>query len=73
MEIDFYNKALITMNNFAIQFNKNSFGLSLVDNIPMGLVLQPNQTTHISVLLSTDGVVCKMDPLNSLQVKYGLV
>jgi AP-1 complex subunit beta-1 len=69
MEIDFFNKALVPMNNFAIQINKNSFGLAIVDNLQIGLVLQASQNTHVSVLLSTNGIVSKMEPLNLLQVR----
>eukprot|EP00095_Tigriopus_kingsejongensis_P007970 maker-scaffold135_size322082-snap-gene-2.12 protein:Tk07970 transcript:maker-scaffold135_size322082-snap-gene-2.12-mRNA-1 annotation:"ap-2 complex subunit beta" len=67
MELTFSNKAMQPMNQFAVQLNKNSFGLIPgqalnVPNIP------PNQTMDMSLPLNTNGPIQKMEPLTNLQV-----
>merc|ERR1719216_60351 len=63
-ENTFFVKA---MQNFALQLNKNSFGLVATQplNIPM---LNAGQTLDVSVPMSTTGPVQKMDPLTNIQV-----
>jgi len=67
MELHVTNKGMQPMSDFGIQFNKNSFGLT-----PSGPLLvpavQPGQTVPTQLILTTQGVVQKMDPLNTLQV-----
>ncbi|XP_039448887.1 AP-1 complex subunit beta-1 isoform X3 [Culex pipiens pallens] len=67
MDMTFTNKAMQAMTNFAIQLNKNSFGL--VPGSPLQVApLQPSQTTEASLQLGITGPVQRMDPLNNLQV-----
>ena len=68
MEMTFSNKAMQPMNNFGIQFNKNSFGLIPAQQINVPNV-PPNQNVEISVPLSTQGPVQRMEPLTNLQVR----
>jgi len=68
MEMTLSNKAMQPLTNFAVQFNKNSFGLipAVALNIPAPIA--PNGSTDISLPLNTIGPVMKMDPLTNLQV-----
>ncbi|XP_058850746.1 AP-1 complex subunit beta-1 isoform X1 [Acipenser ruthenus] len=68
MDVTFTNKAMQIMTDFAIQFNRNSFGLSPAAPLQLATPLSPNQTIEVSLPLSTVGPVMKMDPLNNLQV-----
>ncbi|XP_029707555.2 AP-1 complex subunit beta-1 isoform X1 [Aedes albopictus] len=67
MDMTFTNKAMQAMTGFAIQLNKNSFGL--VPAAPLQVApLQPSQSTEASLSLGTTGPVQRMEPLNNLQV-----
>ncbi|XP_060533986.1 AP-1 complex subunit beta-1 [Cylas formicarius] len=67
MELTLTNKAMQAMTGFAIQFNKNSFGLTPA--APMSVTaLQPGQSFEYSLPLATNGPVQKMEPLTTLQV-----
>lgn len=66
--MNFINKALQDMTNFAIEFNKNSFGVILSTPLAIRTPLMPNQTTDVSLALNTLGSVMKMEPLNNLHV-----
>uniref|UniRef100_A0A4W5NIJ1 AP complex subunit beta n=1 Tax=Hucho hucho TaxID=62062 RepID=A0A4W5NIJ1_9TELE len=68
MELILTNKAMSVMTDFAIQFNRNSFGLAPAGPLQVLTPLGPNQTIEVSLPLSTVGPVMKMDPLNNLQV-----
>ncbi|XP_037734991.1 AP-1 complex subunit beta-1 isoform X3 [Chelonia mydas] len=68
MDLLLTNKALQVMSDFAIQFNRNSFGLAPAAPLQIHAPLAPNQTVEISLPLNTVGSVMKMDPLNNLQV-----
>ncbi|KAF3827693.1 hypothetical protein GH733_000928 [Mirounga leonina] len=68
MEMNFTNKALQHMKDFAIQFNKNSFGVSPSTPLAIHTLLMPNQSIDVSLPLNTLGPVMKMEPLNNLQV-----
>lgn len=68
MELDFTNKALQVMNDFALQINRNSFGLTPVQPLKLTSPLLPNQATSVQLALNTTGPVLKMDPLMNLQV-----
>ncbi|XP_030073371.1 AP-1 complex subunit beta-1 isoform X2 [Microcaecilia unicolor] len=68
MDLLLTNKALQVMSDFAIQFNRNSFGLAPAAPLQIHAPLAPNQTVDVSLPLSTVGSVMKMDPLNNLQV-----
>lgn len=68
MDMTFTNKAMQAMSAFAIQLNKNSFGL--VPSAPLQVgALQPAQTIEASLILGTTGPVQRMEPLNNLQVQ----
>uniref|UniRef100_K7GE68 AP complex subunit beta n=1 Tax=Pelodiscus sinensis TaxID=13735 RepID=K7GE68_PELSI len=68
MDLLLTNKALQVMSDFAIQFNRNSFGLAPAAPLQIHAPLAPNQTVEISLPLNTVGSVMKMEPLNNLQV-----
>uniref|UniRef100_A0A8C4QHQ4 AP complex subunit beta n=1 Tax=Eptatretus burgeri TaxID=7764 RepID=A0A8C4QHQ4_EPTBU len=68
LELLLSNKALQAMADFAIQFNKNSFGLVPASPLQVHAPLMPNQSIEFSIPLNTLGPVMKMDPLNNLQV-----
>uniref|UniRef100_A0A8D3BYY7 AP complex subunit beta n=1 Tax=Scophthalmus maximus TaxID=52904 RepID=A0A8D3BYY7_SCOMX len=68
MDMTFTNKALQHMTDFAVQFNKNSFGVIPTSPLPVHTPLMPSQSIEVSLPLNTIGPVMKMDPLNNLQV-----
>ncbi|XP_059910766.1 AP-1 complex subunit beta-1 isoform X2 [Gadus macrocephalus] len=68
MEMTLTNKAMSVMTDFAIQFNRNSFGLAPAGPLQVPTPLSPNQTIDVSLPLNTGGPVMKMEPLNNLQV-----
>ena len=67
MELTLENKAMQAMNTFAVQLNKNSFGLAPQQqvNVP---ILNAGQTLDVSLPMTTTGPVQKMDPLTNIQV-----
>lgn len=67
MDMTLTNKAMQALTGFAIQLNKNSFGLSPAAPLQVA-PLQPSQTTEASLILSSVGTVQRMEPLNNLQV-----
>merc|ERR1719384_2539026 len=67
MELTFENKAMQAMQNFALQLNKNSFGLSPSQALSVP-TLNAGQTLDVSVPMTTTGPVQKMDPLTNVQV-----
>lgn len=69
MDMLFTNKAMQAMAGFAIQLNKNSFGLLPSAPLQVG-ALQPSQTIEASLILNTTGPVQRMEPLNNLQVNF---
>lgn len=67
MDMTFTNKAMQPMSGFAIQLNKNSFGL--IPAAPLQAPqLPPNQSCIVSMPLGTHGPVQRMEPLNNLQI-----
>ncbi|XP_034728844.1 AP-1 complex subunit beta-1 isoform X2 [Etheostoma cragini] len=68
MEMTLTNKAMSVMTDFAIQFNRNSFGLAPAGPLQVLSPLSPNQSIEAVLPLSTVGPVMKMEPLNNLQV-----
>uniref|UniRef100_A0A3Q4MJI5 AP complex subunit beta n=2 Tax=Neolamprologus brichardi TaxID=32507 RepID=A0A3Q4MJI5_NEOBR len=68
MEMTLTNKAMSVMTDFAIQFNRNSFGLAPAGPLQVLTPLSPNQTIEVTLPLNTVGPVMKMEPLNNLQV-----
>ncbi|KAK0176080.1 hypothetical protein PV328_000250 [Microctonus aethiopoides] len=61
-------KAMQPMGGFAIQLNKNSFGLTPAAPLQVPAPLGPGVSVKVSIILSTTGAVQRMDPLNNLQV-----
>lgn len=68
MDMTFSNKAMQAMTGFAVQFNKNSFGLTPAQPLQVQAPLQPNFPADVSLQLATNGPVQKMEPLTNLQV-----
>lgn len=68
MDMTFTNKAMQPMGGFAIQLNKNSFGLTPSSPLQVPAPLNPGASMEANVILSTAGAVQRMDPLNNLQV-----
>lgn len=67
MDMTFTNKAMQAMSGFAIQLNKNSFGI--IPAAPLQVTpLQPSQSVEASLQLGITGPVQRMEPLNNLQV-----
>lgn len=67
MDMTFTNKAMQAMSGFAIQLNKNSFGL--VPGAPLQVApLPPQQSTETSLQLNHTGPVQRMEPINNLQI-----
>ncbi|KNC81104.1 hypothetical protein SARC_06553 [Sphaeroforma arctica JP610] len=68
IELSFTNKAMKPMQDFAIQFNKNTFGIAPETPLNMPGALMPNQTREATVPLTTIGPVAKSDPITQLQI-----
>lgn len=68
MDMTVSNKAMQAMGPFAIQFNKNSFGLIPASPLNIPSPLLPNTNADTSLPIVTNGPVQRMDPLNNLQV-----
>ncbi len=68
MEMDFTNKALQPISDFALQLNRNSFGLTPAQPLHVQTPLFPNQNASAQLILNTNGAIMKMDPLTNLQV-----
>jgi len=68
MDMTFTNRAMQPMMQFAIQLNKNSFGL--VPAAPLSVVspLVAGQSYDTSLTLNVGGAVQRMEPLTNLQV-----
>lgn len=67
MDMTFTNKAMQAMSQFAIQLNKNTFGL--VPGAPLQVPsLPPGQSAEVSLKLNTNGPVLRMEPINNLQI-----
>ncbi|XP_032673587.1 AP-1 complex subunit beta-1 isoform X2 [Odontomachus brunneus] len=68
MDMTFTNKAMQPMGGFAIQLNKNSFGLTPAAPLQVAAPLSPGASIETNIILSTAGAVQRMEPLNNLQV-----
>jgi len=68
LELTFTNRAMQALQGFALQFNKNSFGLIPAQVLNVANPLLPNQSINVSLPLNTSGPVQRMDPLTKLQV-----
>ncbi|KJH52534.1 adaptin region [Dictyocaulus viviparus] len=70
MEITITNKAMQPLSGFAIQFNRNSFGLMPAEPLKVPSPLMPGQTVNVTMKCDTTGGVQKMEPLTNLQVTF---
>lgn len=68
MDLTLQNKAMQPMSNFAIQLNKNSFGVTPASMAINVANLVPSMTSEVSVQLNTNGPIQRMEPLTNLQV-----
>uniref|UniRef100_A0A8D8UH77 AP complex subunit beta n=1 Tax=Cacopsylla melanoneura TaxID=428564 RepID=A0A8D8UH77_9HEMI len=68
MELTFTNKSMAPMANFAIQVNKNSFGLTPARPLSVMSPLLPSLNVESSLPMATSGAVQRMEPLTNLQV-----
>ncbi|XP_024084652.1 AP-1 complex subunit beta-1 isoform X3 [Cimex lectularius] len=68
MDMTFTNKAMQPMTGFAIQLNKNSFGVTPARALQVVNPLPPGVSHETSLLLSTTGAIQRMEPLTNLQV-----
>ncbi|KAI0208782.1 AP-1 complex subunit beta-1 [Lamellibrachia satsuma] len=68
IELSLTNHAMQAMSGFAIQLNKNSFGLLPSQPLNVPAPLLPNQSINVALPLATNGPVQKMEPLTNLQV-----
>lgn len=68
MDMTFSNKAMQAMTGFAIQLNKNSFGLAPSAPLSISGPLQPGQSLETGLPMNTSGIMHKMEPLMTLQV-----
>ncbi|XP_063388957.1 AP-1 complex subunit beta-1 [Cydia fagiglandana] len=67
LEMTFTNKAMQAMSGFAIQLNKNSFGVFPAGSLAVG-ALAAGASAEAPLPLATTGPVQRMEPLNNLQV-----
>ncbi|KAI9505782.1 adaptin N terminal region-domain-containing protein [Coemansia spiralis] len=67
MEMSFVNKSGIAISDFAIQFNKNTYGLMPGAPLSIGTVL-PMNSVEVSLPLVTAGPTMLMQPLNNIQI-----
>uniref|UniRef100_A0A5S6Q4W4 AP-1 complex subunit beta-1 n=1 Tax=Trichuris muris TaxID=70415 RepID=A0A5S6Q4W4_TRIMR len=72
MDLTITNRAMQPMSGFAIQFNKNSFGLTPAEPLDVRLPVQPGHNYDVRLKLATTGPVQKMDNLLELQVTLKL-
>jgi len=68
MEMTLTNRAMQPMMQFAVQLNKNSFGLVPAAPLQVVAPLAPNQSYEAVMQLNPTGPVQRMDPLTNLQV-----
>jgi len=68
MEMTFMNSSGAPLTDFAIQFNKNSFGLAPASPLKVNSPLLPGQRADTVLPLNFSGQKMKMSPLNALQV-----
>ncbi|KAH9248796.1 hypothetical protein BASA81_013542 [Batrachochytrium salamandrivorans] len=67
-EMTFTNKALQTLTDFAIIFNKNSFGLTPAQPLDIRNPLLPDQSVEVNLQLKIEGLPVLSTPVNNLQV-----
>ncbi|XP_063677256.1 AP-1 complex subunit beta-1-like isoform X3 [Bolinopsis microptera] len=68
IDLTFANKTMMAMSGFAIQLNKNSFGLSPGAPLAVNSPVLPGVSATTSLSIVTTGPVMKMDPLLKVQM-----
>lgn len=68
MELTVTNRAMQPMGSFAIQFNKNSFGLTPAATLIVPTPLSGGKGVATSLPINTNGTVQKSTPITNLQV-----
>ncbi|KAJ2884975.1 hypothetical protein H4R27_001702 [Coemansia aciculifera] len=67
MEMSFVNKSGMTIGDFAIQFNKNTYGITPSGSLNAGTVM-PMSSVEVSLPLVTGGPTMVMQPLTNIQI-----
>ena len=57
MDMTLNNKAMQPMSDFAVQFNKNSFGITPTAPLNVPAPLLPNTSTDVSLSLGINGPI----------------
>lgn len=68
LEMTLTNRAMQPMTGFALQLNKNSFGVTPAQPLHVAMPLQPNCSQDVTVPLKTSGPTQKMNPIANQQV-----
>jgi len=68
MDITLTNKSMMPMSTFAIQFNKNSFGLVPAGPLTVPGPVFPGASATVNLQLNNSGPVMKVDPLLKIQM-----
>ncbi|KAJ2633659.1 hypothetical protein H4R22_000317 [Coemansia sp. RSA 1290] len=67
LEMSFVNRSQVALSDFAIQFNKNTYGLAPKVGLGVSL-LNPNSTTEVVLPLMWGGPSMPMQPLTNVQI-----
>ncbi|KAJ2581976.1 hypothetical protein GGH95_001788, partial [Coemansia sp. RSA 1836] len=67
MEMSFVNKSGMAIGDFAIQFNKNTYGITPSGSLNAGTVM-PMSSVEVSLPLATGGPTMVMQPLTNIQI-----
>ncbi|KAJ2029034.1 AP-1 complex subunit beta-1 [Coemansia sp. S610] len=67
MEMSFVNKSGMSIGDFAIQFNKNTYGITPSGSLNAGTVM-PMSSVEVGLPLVTGGPTMEMQPLTNIQI-----
>ncbi|KAJ2904237.1 AP-1 complex subunit beta, partial [Coemansia aciculifera] len=67
MEMSFVNKSGMAIGDFAIQFNKNTYGITPSGSLNAGTVM-PMSSVEVNLPLVTGGPTMMMQPLTNIQI-----
>lgn len=67
MEMSFVNKSSIAISDFAIQFNKNTYGIMPGGSLNAG-TLSPMSSIEVTLPLTMNGPTMAMQPLTNIQI-----
>jgi hypothetical protein len=70
MELRLVNRNQVPLSDFALQFNKNPFGITMKDPLYVPSPLQPMQSHDAVVNLSRDGPTGPCTPSNLVQLAF---